>query len=106
MRLEPMVSSTVHLITALQHQDCPNIEDGGNDALQHDAGKENGDGKRKGTPCLGCEDLSCTRARSKTIFKIDPGARGVIFPKYEPIGITPKSIQARFHFSESPILRF
>ena len=31
-------------------------------------------------------------------FKNDPEPRGAIFPKYEPVGITPEPIQARFHF--------
>ena len=36
--------------------------------------------------------------RPKILFKNDPEPRGVIFPKYEPVGITPEPVQDRLHY--------
>ena len=39
--------------------------------------------------------------RSKIKLKSDPEARGVIFTKYAPVGITPDPVKARFHFLQT-----
>ena len=44
--------------------------------------------------------------RPKILFKNDPEPCGVIFPKYQPIWITPDPIQAEFHFLETLIFIF